>query len=121
MKQFMFFVFALAVVGMALIGLLQPQKTTGTVEMVQPCGWPWCAGYDSHYAQEVNVPNSEANQNNGEATLDNARATAVIVEAYRVENNTEVKTGVALGMCGSAFFGVFILLVGLIAMKWITR
>ena len=51
-----------------------PVRTTEEIEMIQPCGWPWCMGYDAHYAGNVNLPNSEANLNNGQAEVAEARA-----------------------------------------------
>jgi len=71
-----YFLIIVAVMAMCAItfNAATPQKTTGTVVMVQPCGWFWCAEYDAHYAEHVNQPNSEANKNNGEANYYNSQA-----------------------------------------------
>jgi uncharacterized protein YfaP (DUF2135 family) len=53
---------------------VEPQKTTSEIEMVQPCGWFWCAAYDAQYAEHVNEPNSRANLNNAQASAYDAIA-----------------------------------------------
>lgn len=92
----------------ALINASAPEKTTGTIEMVQPCGWFWCAEYDAHYAQEVNVPNSQANENNSESNLNNAQATQI--SSNTVKSQALDKFGGFLS--GVCFIGAF-LVIGL--------
>lgn len=48
-----------------------PRKSTilEPIQMVQPCGWFFCAETDAVYAEHVNLPNSSANLNNSEALL----------------------------------------------------
>jgi uncharacterized protein YfaP (DUF2135 family) len=79
-----------------------PQKTTGTIEMVQPCGWWWCADHDQQYAEHVNRPNSEANRNNSEARINNA-------EAESIEKSTAINQSSdrSLGFCMGVGFIVF--------------
>jgi hypothetical protein len=60
---------------------IAPERTTGTIDMVQPKGWLWTKGYDAHYAGNVNLPNSQANENNSQARLNDAHAEKVKAEA----------------------------------------
>ena len=60
---------------------IDPEKES--IEMVQPCGWVWCAEYDAQYAEHVNLPNSESNRNNAEANVLNAEATQVVSETWQ--------------------------------------
>jgi hypothetical protein len=73
------------VIGISLYSWFQTQFVTGEeIRMVQPNGiFP---DLDAHYAQEVNVPNSEANLNNGLGRIANAQATAIV-------NTTNNETG----------------------------
>lgn len=92
------------------IGIFGPEKTTGTIEMVQPCGWFWCAGYDSHYAQNVNLPNSQANSNNGEAAVSFAQATQITGDAIKSQTQTAT-AGAMFGFYGAlCLVGVFLFL-----------
>lgn len=81
-----------------------PQKTTEEISMIDVCGMPWCASYDAHYAQNVNLPNSEANVNNAQAEFLEAKALEIESKAA----DAQLKYG-ALGAAGAA--GFFIMLV----------
>jgi hypothetical protein len=91
-------VFCVATFGI-FASMVQPQMTTGTVNMVQPCGWFWCMQYDREYS-EINVNNSQSNQNNGEANLLNAQATQVVGGTATVRNQ-QVGFGFVMGICGA--------------------
>lgn len=57
--------------------MLGGQLTQGEeIKMVQPSGF--LPQRDQHYAEKVNVPNSEANLNNSQSHLYNAEATAIV-------------------------------------------
>lgn len=68
------------------------------ISMVQPTGW-WFTR-DAQNAQEVNVPNSTANLNNGQSRVWNAQATAIVEESARA-NQEQYKAGNVNGL----FFG----------------
>lgn len=94
---------------------VKPQKvdpSNGSIQMVQPCGWFWCANYDQQYAEHVNVPNSQANEQNGQANLYNAQATAIVNQT--VQHNNDVALGGLPFWCG---FLALALVAGAIAMK----
>lgn len=89
-----------------------PQKTTSEIEMIQPCGWPWCMDYDAHYAEKVNEPNSRANENNAHAELYNAQA--AYAKAKAEEKYMPVYTAMAFATVIIGFFVVIGLLFGLV-------
>lgn len=72
-----FVVTGFIVLVIVFLGLFQPAKTTDNVNMVQPCGWPWCAIYDQSYSQ-VNERNAHANEMNASANKLNAQATQIV-------------------------------------------
>jgi hypothetical protein len=86
----------------ATVSGVMPQKTTGEIVMVQPCGWPWCMGYDAHYAQDVNEPNSRANLNNSEANKNNSEAKEPYMLMYAAGTFASIIVGgvifIALGL-----------------------
>lgn len=105
------------VAGLGIFGnMAAPQKTTGTVQMVQPCGWFWCADYDSQYS-ETNKNNSQANQNNGEANLYNAQAKQVESRTVIVQQQL-VGYGLLMGVCGA---GLLVLVVVIVVMPVLGR
>ena len=59
--------------------------TNGEIRMVQPSGF--LQDRDALYAGEVNLPNSQANQNNAESHFYNAQATAVIQQSEVIVGN----------------------------------
>jgi hypothetical protein len=93
-----------------------PQKTTDTIEMLQPCGWPWCASYDSHYAQNVNEPNSRANLNNAvavkeksEAELLQAKADRLRVEQFEEQSKIAITSALLTAFFLISMFGLIVL------------
>ena len=87
-----------------------PVKTTGTIKMVQPCAAPWCALYDAHYAQEVNLPNSESNLNNAKGELYSARAD--LTRAQAQEANQVAWQFAQIGLFGGCLLGLFLVVLG---------
>jgi len=60
---------------------ISPEKTTGEIEMLQPCGWPWCMEWDAQYADN-NLKNAQANMYNSEGEL-------LIAQAENVKARTD--------------------------------
>lgn len=102
------------------VNALSPQKVDpakDSIQMVDVCGWPWCAGYDQQYAEHVNQPNSEANRNNGEANLYNAQATQIASETGETQKAVAM-TGAIAGILATVIC-VILLLLGLLLLKQI--
>lgn len=91
----------------AMYSGVMPEKTTGEIEMLQPCGWPWCAEWDAHYAERVNEPNSRANLNNGQAELYNAQAAYAQAKA----DEKYIPVHIAGIVVSTALFGAIMLLI----------
>jgi hypothetical protein len=99
---------------------VSPQKTTGEIVMLQPCGWPWCASYDSHYAQNVNEPNSRANLNNMEGKKYAAEAESIKAQTARENIPLTVFSWIAGSMAalfGIGGVGVIVIIVTLLGHK----
>ena len=109
---FLIIVACMAMAALAFNGL-SPQKvdpTKDSISMVDVCGWPWCAGYDEHYAGSVNKPNSEANRNNGEANWYNAQAKQTEAQTKAGQTAAQMGGAIALAMvCGFLFIVGFFL------------
>lgn len=107
-----FFIISVVVIAVFMcfglfISSITPQKTEEEIVMVQPCGWFWCAGYDAQYAEHVNLPNSQANQNNAKGELYLAQAEKIMVEVEKEQAQVNAMNGL-LGL-STAMFGLVVL------------
>ncbi len=110
-KGALFFI-AIVVVIVAIIGnvvinaasrIFTNKVTYGEeIGMCQPSGWNLTR--DAKCAQDVNVPNSVANLNNGQSRVYNAQATA-IVETSDNTLRTQYVGGLGLGCIAALVFG----------------
>lgn len=106
------------VVIVVLLGLLQPDKTTDTVSMVQPCGWPWCAIYDQSYSQ-VNERNAHSNEMNANANKLNAQATQIVYQTKSEQRQEFVDVSVMTFWSGACLV-VAIVVIGGAVITYIT-
>jgi hypothetical protein len=117
-------VLVLALIGITLacsfaILRTSPQKTTGTIDMVQPCASFWCMAWDAHYAGNVNLPNSQANENNSQARLNDAQAE--LLQAQAQDANSVAWQFAQIGLMGGCLWGFLIVLAGCFVFVFFVR
>ena len=104
-------------------------RSDNQINMIQPCGWFFCSGYDRSSA-DINQTNSEANKNNGEAHAYDAVATKTVAEADQIHVNNYGGQAVTYGegvytgwvtLCCGAFVFLVLGTVVLTILQRVTR
>jgi hypothetical protein len=104
---------------------LAPSTTQGEeIRMIQPPKNGLAAYFfldeAAKAAQEVNVPNSVANENNGQGRLANAQATLAVAKAEALQaeaarlNNEQFNQGKTNGAFLGTLLGIFLCIVGIV-------
>lgn len=109
-------IFVVAVAGYGVANSFKAETidpSQESIRMVQPCtGWFGCTSRDERNAEHINLPNSEAQENNASANLKNAQATQVVSQTrdYQAQQSTG---DMALGVLAGCVMAIaLILLVG---------